>query len=393
MENKVQTAELWIFRFMCGFALFSSLSVAIQNIFFILAILAFVYRLYLKHDDIKDALNIDKHLLYPFLAWVGAVFLSALFSAEPIWSFRVFGDYFGYRTAGLFIVLIAIREREQLITLLKICFTSLTITGAVCIYSFTMTGQRTGGAVPVMSLAGVLSMLVPVLFLGVLLLKEKQRIICLLGFVFSLAVTVANGTRGAWLAIIVTIGIVIVLVIKSWKKRIGVVLTGCLVIGGLMMVPSIANRAHSITNFSSNRSNMERIYLWQSATNMFEDHPLFGVGFGRFKTEYQGHYILPVAKNPKLGHAHSNVMQMVGECGAVGTVTFIGWWLLSAVYVVRKWFSTRNFGYIAFFAIFTGLLLQGLTEYNLGTSLVSKLFWCLLAGCLQWMRIAEESRE
>lgn len=393
MENEVQTAELWIFRFMCGFALFSSISIAIQNIFFILSLLCLIYRLYLKHDDIKEALTIDKGLLYPFLAWAGGVVLSCIASAEPIWSFRVFGDYFGYRTAGLFIVLIAIREKKLLISLLKICFASLTIAGVICVYSFTMTGQRTGGTVPIMSLAGVLSMLVPMLFLGVLLLKEKQRIICIIGFVFVLAITIINGTRGAWLAIIVAIGTAIMLIIKSWKKRIGFVLAGCLVIGVLMMVPSIANRAYSITNFSSNRSNMERIYLWQSATNMFKDHPVFGVGFGRFKTEYQGHYILPVAKNPKLGHAHSNVMQMVGECGAVGTVTFIGWWLLSTLYVVRKWFSTRNFGYIAFFVIFTGLLLQGLTEYNLGNSLVSKLFWFLLAGCLQWMRIAEESRE
>ena len=34
-----------------------------------------------------------------------------------------------------------------------------------------------------------------------------------------------------------------------------------------------------------------------------------------------------------------------------------------------------------------GLILQGLTEYNMGNSAVMKLHWLLLGLCLQWGRL------
>lgn len=389
-DNRLQTTEQWIYRFMCGFALFSSLSIAIQNIFLILAILAFVYRLYLKHDDIKDALTIDKGILYPFLVWVGAVVLSSIAGAEPIWSFRVFGDYFGYRMAGLFIVLIAIREKERLLVLAKLVFLSLFIGGGFCIYNWLIHGQRTGGLIFYMSFAGMLSMGIPAFFAAGLLAKAKQRPAFIIGTLFLLITAVANSTRGMWLSVLITITTVIILAVEGIKKKIIICsVLGVILLAGFAFIPGVQQRVNTITN-NKYQSNSERLLIWTSACNMYRDNPVIGVGFGRFKKEYQGKYILPEAKERGLGHAHSNVMQMVAECGTIGTVTFLFWWLSATWVSIKKWLKTRKLVWLMFFAIITGLLLTGLTEYNLGNSQITKTFWFALACCLQWVRLDDK---
>lgn len=390
MENEVQSAEQWIFRFMCGFALASSLSIAIQNIFLVLALVALVYRLYVKHDDVKDALNIDKHLLYPFLALAGAVVLSSLFGPEPIWSLRVFSDYYGYRMAGLYIVLIAIREKERLLVLAKLMFLSLFINGGFCIFNWIAHGQRTGGLIFYMSFAGMLSMGIPVFFATGLFAKEKQRPIFIIGTMFLLIVAVANSTRGMWLSVLITITAVIILAVQGIKKKIIICSTlGIILLTGFAFIPGVQHRVNTITD-NKYQSNSERLLLWTSACNMYKDNPVAGIGFGRFKKEYQGKYILPEAKERELGHAHSNVMQMVAECGTIGAVTFIFWWLSATWVGIKKWLKTRKLAWLLFFAIITGLLITGLTEYNFGNSQITKTFWFTLSSCLQWVRLGDK---
>ena len=62
-EKRAQIAEKWVFYFMCGFALFSSVSMAGGNIFLSLGIVAFLVRLHYKHDDVKDIFQKNKTLM------------------------------------------------------------------------------------------------------------------------------------------------------------------------------------------------------------------------------------------------------------------------------------------------------------------------------------------
>ena len=90
-----------------------------------------------------------------------------------------------------------------------------------------------------------------------------------------------------------------------------------------------------------------------------------------------------------LGHAHSNVMQMLGERGGLGGLTFITFWVYCMFFAIRGWKRTRQPVYPAFMAIVLGVMLQGLTECNLSTVVVSKAFWFSLAVCLQWVALTE----
>ena len=51
----------------------------------------------------------------------------------------------------------------------------------------------------------------------------------------------------------------------------------------------------------------------------------------------------------------------------------------------------RSVAALVFLAVLLGSFLQGLTEYNLGRSFVMKVYWLLLALCLQWLRLEKAS--
>ena len=120
---------------------------------------------------------------------------------------------------------------------------------------------------------------------------------------------------------------------------------------------------------------------------MFEDHPLVGVGFAQFRNAYQGQYILPEAKEPHLGHAHNNVMHMLAECGIIGLLALVFFWYAYLSYGFRTWIAAHHIAALLIPAILLGLILQGMTEYNMGNSAVMKLYWTLMGLCLQWLRL------
>jgi O-antigen ligase len=67
-----------------------------------------------------------------------------------------------------------------------------------------------------------------------------------------------------------------------------------------------------------------RIQLWQSAWNMFLDHPLLGVGPDNFLYAYRGRYILPAAwQEPNLSHPHNFFFDLFSRLGAAGLFAFV----------------------------------------------------------------------
>ena len=140
------------------------------------------------------------------------------------------------------------------------------------------------------------------------------------------------------------------------------------------------DRVKSITS-TTNNSNNERLFIWQSAYTMFKDHPVLGVGLGQYKDNYQQKYILPQAKEPYLTHAHNNFLQMLAENGIIGFAGFLTLIAGFIGYSFRRFWKESN-PYALMMSMSTlALVLQGLTEYNFGNSAVMKSFW-LVQGCL-----------
>lgn len=388
-DMRVERVHAWAFYLLCGFGLFSNVSIAAANIFLGTLVAVVLLRLWLKRDDWREALPNGRMGRALFIL-MGAVILSSLFSSDISKSLRTFGDYYGYRMLGLYAVLLMIREKRRL-ALIAVCVAvSFAVNDLAVIYQgIFQENFRASGFSIYMSVGGFLSMLLPSLILLLLSgqIDEKYRVPARMLLVLGCMALLYNGTRGAWLAVPLTTLLCCGFLVRRKKKfLIGTLLTAVVFAGIFAAAPTFSSRLASIGD-TKMQSNSERLLLWTSAYRMFEDHPILGVGFAQFKSEYQSGYILPEAKERELTHAHSNVMHMLAECGAVGLFALLFFWGTWLFESFRIWRATRHVAALVTAAVLMGLVLQGLTEYNMGNSAVMKLHWLLIGLSLQWLRL------
>lgn len=72
----------------------------------------------------------------------------------------------------------------------------------------------------------------------------------------------------------------------------------------------------------------ERHYLIAAGLQMFYDHPIFGLGFGRFPTELAGPYQGFILPGYITFDSHTAVVTILAELGLVGFVLW-AWWLVA----------------------------------------------------------------
>lgn len=388
-EIGIERIHTWAFYLLCGFALFSNISIAIANIFLGTLTALLLFRLWRKYDDWQDALP-DGRIGMALLILMGVLILSSLFSADVSHSLRVFGDYYGYRMIAFYAALLMIREKRQLALIGVFVAVSFIINDLVIIFQGIVQGNyRAAGFSFYMSVGAFLSMLLPVLVVLLLSgrLDARYRTPAAVTLVIGCMALLFNGTRGAWLAVPIVTFICVAFLVRDKKKLIvGTTIIALIFAGIFAVTPALSSRFATISD-TKMQSNSERLLIWTSAAHMFEDHPMLGIGFAGFKAAYQGQYMLPEAKERELGHAHSNVMQMLAECGVIGLAALLFWWWTCLSYGFRTWTTRRCLAGLLLAAVLLGLILQGLTEYNMGNSAVMKLHWLLMGLCLQWMRL------
>jgi len=84
----------------------------------------------------------------------------------------------------------------------------------------------------------------------------------------------------------------------------------------------------SISNISSDASNLERINRWSCAIRMFEERPVFGFGPGTYMFRYAPYQLTRertiISTNAgDLGNAHSEYLGPLAESGLLGMLTFL----------------------------------------------------------------------
>lgn len=381
MKN-IDVIEKYIFYAMCGFFFANAVSVAAGNIFFAVSLVLALYRVWLKHDDIVKRFALGKKWLSALGVFLVVVLLSCLASGDIAYCLKEFSNFYIYRLMGFFVILATCMGKRRIMGMIAAGLAGFLINCAAAIYAWIVFEQRTGGFLPTMSMAGLLSMFVPVVIFLAILQKGKIRLWLAGLALFLIVATLSNSTRGAWIAVVLTSVVAVCFALNSWKKRISAVALCVALVTGAVMSDGIGDRARSIVE-TSYGSNAERFYLWRSAYNMFDDNKLLGVGLQRFKKVYKSEYLLPGARQPELLHAHSNLFHVLGECGGLGLIAIVFLWGQMIWFGLRGWLKTRQAAYLAFFCVVSGLLIQGLTEYNWGNAVVMKYFWCSLAICMQ----------
>lgn len=371
----------YLYKSAGAFAAVSVISIAAGNILLGIMLLLFIIDMRRKTFALDE--NYKNYFVF-YGIFLLTMLISALFSGDALRGLKVWTNFWLWRFAPFFIIVIGIRSASAAKNIL-ICSAVGIASGIICLLYQGISGdsRAAGFFGHPMTFAGYLCLYLPVLLVGFFDKKIFGHWNWLSGVVFlcGCAALLFNGTRGAWLALTPVIIFILVYYMLQNRKFMLIGLAFLIAASaGLSQNRYFISRLNSVTS-TTYQSNTERLLIWSSALQMFKDHPALGVGLGQYKYNYQNKYISPKAKEPNLGHAHNNFMQMLAENGAVGFLGFIFIIGYIVIHNILAFFKTKS-PYALIISMSTlALLLQGLTEYNFGNSAVVKFFW-LIISCL-----------
>ena len=387
LKNNLET---WLYISLCFFALGFDVSLAIGNTGLGLAIALGIACAIKKRDSLQPLQRIDSGLIKVIAIFFIITMLSWLaggeFSSKGISNIT---NQVVFRFAPFLLLPIAIKNKQQLIGFTAVLLVSFFINNSYLIWQGMEAAEalgvaRPGGFMNYMYQGGLLCMIVsslPILWLAAK--RNDYKGILLVSWLVAVVASVFNSTRGGWLASAITLPLVMLSITRNKKKMLaGIMVSFCLLGALVAYSPSLHSRVDSIAD---TQSNSERFLMWQSAWNMFQDYPVLGIGVGNYTRAYQTQYILPEAKERELTHAHSNIMHLLAERGALGGGSFMLMWGYFLWFSLKGWHKSGHYAYACFFAVVCSFTLQGLTEYNLGSALTSKFLWLTMAMLLRWL--------
>ena len=288
-----------------------------------------------------------------------------------------------------FVLVIFIRQREYLINILT---SYMAIASVDCMFALAeviKSGNQNFRAVGfegnAQTLASILCMLLPIALVILMDPRFETRLkkVASLTVVSAIVGLLCNKGRGAWLTELVVVPVAAFRYLKHNKKKLVAAIVIFVGIAGFMLSnPYYVQRVQSITNTKTDHSNVDRILGWKSAAAMIRDHPIAGVGQGRFKAHYKKYKSKQEKHN--LTHAHNNFIQVSVENGIIGLVGFMCFVLFYLYTSLRNYCKNKNpYDILVFTTVLGYLCLFGQIEYSLGYGTGIRIMWFLLAMLLK----------
>jgi O-antigen ligase len=172
-------------------------------------------------------------------------------------------------------------------------------------------------------------------------------VLILVGLVFSY-------TRAAWVSLVAALAAFAVLKLRvpTWLVMTAVIVGGGIYLANQEQITialernrdessdDLAKHVSSISNISSDASNLERLNRWHSALRMFEQRPWFGWGPGTFSFQYAPFQASEdrtiISTNFGLqGNAHSEYLGPLAEQGVLGMLLMLALIAVSSATAVR----------------------------------------------------------
>ena len=232
-----------------------------------------------------------------------------------------------------------------------------------------------------------------------------------------LLVLYLSQSRGAWVAIVIAGLFVLALSIRNRKILIMSGLAGFVVLGVTVLVlrgPIVSFIVGGHTSAEGISTVTKRLYLWQSALKMIQDHPWTGVGMENWLCYYSpnavcfnptlvNHYywilrdpvtgaLTGLSEEPTLSHPHNIFLQVWVSIGIFGLLAFIGalvlfYWLFVRILIFLRsrkiqgdpylWWMTVSVGAAMLAALIHGQVDSSFLEQDL-----SFCFWMLVTALL-----------
>lgn len=379
--------ESWIAIMITLMACFTRLSMAAGQVFYVIAILLSIFYIWKHRHDLYVPSYVKKYSK-TFALMLLSLLPSAVLTNNIAVGLPEFINVWLWRIPVFFVIALCIRDKKTLFTMLAVFFVDFGIDNLVAFYQHVsgMTDRGWGFGSSVLTIAGLMVMLVPI-FCVILLDSAfpnyvKASALWALGCVgFGMY---GNQSRGSWLFNMIMVPIVsLPYILKRFGCVVAVLATLGGIVWGFSTQPQYVARFESITNTTTDGSNLGRFDVWTSSINMFKDHPVAGVGIGQWRTIYEASYRLPT-ENQHLYHAHNNFIQLLGEVGLLGLLGVLIFYGSIIVDNFVVWFKKRDpYSLCAMIAVICYVFVFGQVEYTLDNSSGMRIMYFMLATMFQ----------
>lgn len=254
------------------------------------------------------------------------------------------------------------------------------------------------------SYGAALALFVPVI-LGLLLTQKMSlllRVMLGIAFLILLLGLVLSYTRAAWISVI---GAACVMVVMWFRIPLRTLLISGSLLGGLLYFAwddievslsrnkqessdRLDEHVSSISNVSSDASNLERLNRWNCAIEMFKERPMFGWGPGTYQFVYapfqrsKDRTIISTNEGDG-GNAHSEYLGPLSEQGLPGMLIMVTLVISVASLAFRLFYTIKNKeSLILVMSAFLGLVtyfIHGILNNYLDTDKISVPFWGFIA--------------
>ncbi len=283
------------------------------------------------------------------LIWI---FVTSMTSQMPIVSFKYLLARLWFIVPFYFIAFYMFKDFKNVRRFIWLYIIPLTIVIGYTLYMHSLYGFAEDPAHWVMSpfyndhtaYGAALAMFFPGLIAFTFHSGYSNNIRIIAGLLLGLFVValILSFTRAAWVSLAAALGFYLILYFRiKWKLLVGVLLAIVVALifswSDIMMSleqnrqdtsDDLAKHFESISNISTDASNLERINRWNSAFRMFEEKPILGFGPGTYSFMYAPYQLSNektiVSTNAgDMGNAHSEYIGPLAESGILGVLSFL----------------------------------------------------------------------
>ncbi len=345
------------------------------------------------------------------LAWI---LITSIFSTMPVVSFKFFLARLWFIMVFYFLAFQLFKNYKNIDRYFWVYMIPLTIVIFYTVFKqvgYGLLNQKAAHSAMVpffndhTSYGAILAMYIPVLFFYVFRHHFNNNFTKAWAFVLLVIFFIAeilSYSRAAWVSIVVAFMLWILMKLKI-RPYVLFTLAGILVMVFFAFQnqiiyklesnqeessSNIMTHVYSISNITSDASNVERINRWASAIKMFEEKPFLGWGPGTYMFQYApfqlSRNLTIISTNTgDMGNAHSEFLGPLAESGILGTLTFVLIVIFSIITGSKIFFRARSnkIKYLAL-GILLGLITyfaHGLLNNFLDTDKASGPFWGFLA--------------
>ena len=173
-------------------------------------------------------------------------------------------------------------------------------------------------------------------------MKSSRRLGVIIALCILIVAIILSFCRASWISLIAALGVLICVLLKIKFKYIAVI---SVILIGLFFTfqqqifdslskndqdasGNIAENIQSMTNITTDASNLERINRWNSAIRMFKERPIFGWGPGTYQFVYapfqeSRNKTIISTNSGDMGNAHSEYIGTLSEQGVPGALLVV----------------------------------------------------------------------